>query len=119
MKAAPTITAAERAGRWLGRVWRGAACRETRAIHWLAAKGLPVGVGRLLFWGVKLTIFVVLLYLAFWLTLMLVFGVAAAWLMQNADLDDEKQPELRDGHSGIGWYNKDDLRIDLGEPDDP
>ena len=50
---------------------------------------------------------------------MLVFGVAAAWLMQNADLDDEKQPELRDGHSGIGWYNKDDLRIDLGDPDDP
>ncbi len=43
----------------------------------------------------------------------------AAWLVRNADLDEEKQPELRDGHSGAGVYDKDDWRIDLGDPDDP
>ena len=37
----------------------------------------------------------------------------------RADLDEEKQPELRDGHSGAGVYDKDDWRIDLGDPDDP
>ena len=48
-------------------------------------------------------------------------GVSAVIVDEHpmADLDDEKQPELRDGHSGIGWYNKDDLRIDMGDPDDP
>jgi len=46
-------------------------------------------------------------------------ALLAAWLVRNADLDEEKQPELRDGHSGAGVYDKDDWRIDLGDPDDP
>lgn len=118
MKAAPTITKTERAGRWLGSVWRGVAHRETRAIHWLAAQGVPTRVGRLLFWGVKLVVFALLLYSMFWLTLILAFALISAWLVRNAD-QDEKPPELRDGHSGTGLYDKDDWRIDMGDPDDP
>ena len=119
MNATPRTTKAERAGRWLGHAWRGLARQEARAIQWLAGKGLPAGVARLLLWIVKLVVFGVLLYAAFWLALLLAFALIAAWLVRNADLDEEKQPELRDGHSGIGWYNKDDLRIDMGDPDDP
>ncbi|WP_413731749.1 DUF3742 family protein [Sodalis sp. RH20] len=119
MNATPRTTKAERAGRWLGRAWRGLARWEARATQWLAGKGLPAGGARLLFWIVKLVVFGVLLYAAFWLALLLAFALIAAWLVRNADLDEEKQPELRDGHSGIGWYNKDDLRIDMGDPDDP
>lgn len=119
MKTTSRTTNAERAGRWLGRVWRGFVRKEARAVHWLAGKGLPAGVARLLLWIVKLAVFAVLLYVAFWLALLLAFAVAAAWLVRNADLDDEKQPELRDGHSGVGLYDKDDWRIDMGDPDDP
>lgn len=110
---------AERAGRWLGRAWRGFVRKEARAVQWLADKGLPAGAVRLLFWLVKLTMVVVLLYSAFWLALLLVFALLAAWLARNADLDEEKQPELRDGHSGVGVYDKDDWRIDMGDPNDP
>nr|SPS04620.1 conserved protein of unknown function [Candidatus Nitrotoga fabula] len=119
MKHTAHPTTAERAGRWLGSAWRGFVRKEACAVQWLAGKGLPAGVVRLLFWVAKLVVVAVLLYSAFWLALLLVFAVTAAWLVRNADLDDEKQPELRDGHSGIGWYNKDDLRIDMGDPDDP
>ena len=119
MKKTARTTTAERAGRRLGHARRGCVRKEARAVQWLAGKGLPAGAVRLLFWLVKLTMVVVLLYSAFWLALLLAFAVTAAWLVRNADLDDEKQPELRDGHSGIGWYNKDDLRIDMGDPDDP
>lgn len=119
MNATPRTTKAERAGRWLGRAWRGLARQEARAIQWLAGKGLTAGGARLLFWIVKLVVFGVLLYAAFWLALLLVFALLAAWLVRNADLDEEKQPELRDGHSGAGVYDKDDWRIDLGDPNDP
>lgn len=118
MKATSSTTSAERAGRWLGRMSRSRMRQEARAIQWLSSHGLPAGVGRLLFWIVKLAVFVLLLYVASWLALLLVFAVVAAWLARNADADDEKQPELRDGHSGIGLYDKDDWRIDMGDPDD-
>lgn len=119
MKHTAHPTTAERTGRWLGRTWRGFVRQEARAVQWLTGKGLPAGVSRLLFWIVKLVVFAVLLYAAFWLALLLAFALIAAWLVRNADLDDEKQPELRDGHSGVGLYDKDDWRIDTGDPDDP
>lgn len=119
MNAMPRTTNAERAGRWLGRAWRGLARQEALATQLLAGKGLPAGGARLLFWIVKLVVFGVLLYTAFWLALLLAFALIAAWLVRNTDLEEEKQPELRDGHSGAGVYDKDDWRIDLGDPNDP
>ncbi|MGE0278245.1 MAG: DUF3742 family protein [Nitrospiraceae bacterium] len=119
MKNAQHITPMERAGRWLGRKWRGCVRQEARAIQGLANKGVPIGLARLLSWIVKLAVLGLLLYSVFWLALALVFVAIAAWLARNSDLDDEKQPELRDGHSGIGLYDKDDQRIDMGDPDKP
>jgi len=119
MKKAARTTTAERTGRGLGHAWRGVVRQETRTVHWLAGKGLSAGVARLLLWIVKLAVFAVLLYVTFWLALLLAFAIVTAWLVRNSELDDEKQPELRDGHSGIGVYDKDDWRIDMGDPDDP
>jgi len=121
MNATPRITKAERAGRWLGRAWRGFVRQENRAIQWLAAKGLPAGVVRLLFWIVKLAVVIVLLYAAFWLALLLLFGVAAAWVARSSDSDweDENKAEWREGHSGYGLYDKNEWRRDMGDPDDP
>ncbi|MBA4721425.1 DUF3742 family protein [Halopseudomonas pachastrellae] len=118
MKATPTITKTERAGRWLGLAWRSLTRQESRAIQWLAKKGLPEELGKVLFWSVKLVVLGVLLYMAFWLALLMAFLLVAAWLVQQTDMGEEKQPELRDGHSGAGLYDKDDWRIDMGDPND-
>lgn len=48
MKDTTHINIAERAGRWLGRVWRGTTRQETRAIRWLVGKGFPARLGRML-----------------------------------------------------------------------
>tara|TARA_A100001391_G_scaffold176726_1_gene140134 strand:- start:333 stop:692 length:360 start_codon:yes stop_codon:yes gene_type:complete len=119
MKTAPTVKTSERAGRWLGRVWRGVAHREARAVRWLVAHGVSNRVGKLLFWLIKILVVGVLLYAAFWLALIAVIVIVATWLAQNLDPESERQPELRDGHSGVGLYDKDDWRIDMGDPDEP
>jgi hypothetical protein len=95
MKAMSHTTIAERTGRWLGRMWRNCVRQEARAIQWLTSKGLPAGVGPVLFWIIKLTVFGLLLYAAFWLALVLAFVVVAAWLARNADLEND--------HSELEW----------------
>lgn len=121
MKKTARTTTAERTGRWLGRAWRGFVRQEARAVRWLADKGLPAGVARLLLWIVKLAVFAVLLYVAFWLALLLLFGIVAAWVARNSDSDweDENKAEWREGHSGFGLYDKNEWRRDMGDPDDP
>lgn len=108
-----------RLGRGAGRAWRGYLRREQRVAGWLVMRGVPAGAATAVLWIIKLAALGVLLYSAFWLGLLLAFAVVAAWLARNADEDDEKQPELRDGHSGVGLYDKDDWRIDMGDPDEP
>lgn len=119
MKATPTVKTFERAGRWLGRVWRGVAHREARAVRWLEAQGIPARVGRLFFWLIKILVVGVLLYAAFWFALLLLLGVAGAWILKNSDWNDEDKLEWREGHSGFGLYDKNEWRRDMGDPDDP
>jgi hypothetical protein len=89
-------TNAERAGKWLGRAWRGFVRHEGRAIHWLASKGLPAGVGGLLFWIVTLVVFGVLMYAAFLLALLLLFAAAAALAARNSDYDEQEEWAIGD-----------------------
>lgn len=119
MQATPTIKFTEHVGRWLRRAWAGVAYCETRVTHWLGAYGISFPVSKLLLLSVKAILVTVLLYVGFWVVLLLGFAWAAAWLARNVHLDDEKQPELRDGHSGIGVYDKNDWRIDMRDPDEP
>ena len=108
-----------RLGRGAGRAWRGYLRREQRVAGWLVACGVPAGAATAVLGIVKLAVLGMLLYTVSWLALLLVFAVVTAWLARNADEDDEKQPELRDGHSGVGLYDRDDWRIDMGDPDEP
>ena len=108
-----------RLGRGAARAWRGYLRREQRVAGWLVTRGVPAGAATAVLWIVKLAVLGMLLYSVSWLVLLLAFAVVAAWLARNADEDDEKQPELRDGHSGVGLYDKDDWRIDMGDPDEP
>ncbi|ANF26335.1 TPA: DUF3742 family protein [Pseudomonas aeruginosa] len=108
-----------RLGRGAGRAWRGYLRREQRVAGRLVTRGVPAGATTVVLWIVKLAVLGMLLYTVSWLVLLLAFAVVATWFARNADADDEKQPELRDGHSGVGLYDKDDWRIDMGDPDEP
>jgi len=111
------ISISERFGRWLGRGWCGYVRSERRVSGWLVAKGVPVAVAVAVGWAVKLAVLGVLLYAAFWIALLLVFAVAAAWVARNTDWD-EPQPELRTGLLGFGLYHPDGSRIDPHDPNE-
>ena len=108
-----------RLGRRAGRAWRGYLRREQRVAGWLVARGVPAGAATAVLWIVKLALLGTLFYSAFWLALLLAFAVAAAWLVQHDDADQEEpQPEWREGPNGFGFYDKSDWRIDPHVTDD-
>jgi fatty acid desaturase len=118
MNTTTRISTAERLGRSLGRGWRASARGERRVSNWLVSKGLPVVWAAALLWVVKLAVLGALLYVAFWLALLLVFGMAAAWVARNTPPeDDEEKLEWRVGHSGFGLYDKNEWRRDMGDWD--
>lgn len=108
---------AERFGRWLGGLWRGYVRHERRVAGWLVARGVSAGVSTALLWIVKLVALCVLLYVVFWLALLLLFTIAVAWAVRNADWETP-EPEWRNGLSGYGLYTHDGYRIDPHVSDD-
>ncbi|KVW44757.1 DUF3742 family protein [Burkholderia ubonensis] len=118
MNTSTHITVAERLGRALGCVWRAYKRWEARAVQWMVGKGMSGGNAIAVLWAVKLLVLGVLLYVAFWLALLVVFAIVAAWLAQYADdTPDEERPQWRNGLSGYGLY-RGDTRIDPGSQDD-
>ncbi len=120
MKPSAQTSFAERLGQMLGRMWRGYVRQERKANGWLVGRGIPAAGATALLWTIKLAVFGVLLYAAFWLVLLLVFAVAAAWAVQRGALDEEfewpftDQEELRktQGYDPV-LYN------DVAHPDYP
>ena len=110
---------AERAGRMLGRAGRALARVDARAQRWLAEHGLGEGLAWAASWLIKIVVLGVLHYAAFWLALLLLFAVVAAWVARNADPGDQEEvePEWREGHSGFGLYDKNEWRHDIGDSD--
>ena len=122
MNTATRISTAERLGRRIGRGWRAYARGERRVSKWLASKGMPVAGAALLLWMVKLIALGLLFYAAFWLALLLLLGVAAAWMVSNSATNDDRwaQPdELRNGEAGFGLYSSSGQRSDPHDPNDP
>ncbi|MDY0011455.1 MAG: DUF3742 family protein [Rhodocyclaceae bacterium] len=115
MKSAAQTTFAERVGRVLGRVWRSCVWLDREANGWLLAQGLAPGVAKAALLVAKLVAVGLLVYAAFWLALLLLFLVAAAWTVRSADWDDEPEPEWRTSADGFGLY-RGDVRIDIGDP---
>src|SRR3546814_10454097 len=69
---------------------------------------MPLAGATVLVWVVKLVALGLLFYAAFWLALVLLVGVAAAWTASNSTVDDDRwtQPdELRNGEAGFGLYS--------------
>lgn len=89
MKHTARMTTAARLGRRLGGVWGVCLRAERRTHRWLMAQGLPAGSATVLFWGVKLAILGVLLYVAVWVALLLVALVVAARMAEQAPQGDD------------------------------
>lgn len=122
MSTTTPISTAERLGRSVGRGWRAFARGERRVWKWLVSKGVPAVVAAALLWVVKLTALGLLFYAAFWLAVLLLLGIAAAWIAGNSAGDDDRwaqQDELRNGEAGFGLYSSNGQRLDPHDPNDP
>ncbi|RQR79142.1 DUF3742 family protein [Burkholderia sp. Bp9012] len=109
---------AQRAGQIAGRACRWYARREQQLLGTLIAQGMPARVASSALWVVKLAALGVLLYVAFWLTLLLAFAIAGAWVARNTDWEEERPTEWRNGVAGYGLYTSDGYRIDPHDPED-
>jgi len=94
MKSSAQTSFAERLGQMLGRMWRGYVRQERKANGWLVERGIPAVGATALLWIIKLVVLGVLLYVAFWLALLLVCAVAAAWAVQQGALDSDREDAL-------------------------
>ncbi|CAJ9214606.1 Protein of uncharacterised function (DUF3742) [Burkholderia pseudomallei] len=117
MRTTAHSTVAERVGRGLGRAWLAIRRQEARVVQHLMHQGLSRGIATLIMWAVKLLVLGVLLYVAFWLTLVAIFVLVAAWLAGNADDTADDKLQWRNGLSGYGLY-RGDVRVDPGTTDD-
>ncbi len=88
MNTTTRISKAELVGRWLARGWRGYVRGERWLSGWLVAQGVSASVATILRWTINLVALGVLLYAAFWLALLLVFAVVAAWTADKNRSDD-------------------------------
>lgn len=96
MKLAAQTTFAERAGRTLGRMWRGFVRLDRKANGWLVAQGWAPGVARAALLVIKLVVLGVLFYAAFWLASLVVFAGAAAWAARNSEHDGSEEWAIGD-----------------------
>lgn len=111
-------TAAEYAGRALGRLCRVLLQLDLRCQRWLVAHGMAPGAAAAVTLVCKVAVVGGFLYAALWLTLSLALLIAAAWVVRDAtlDADEERQPEWREGHGGFGLYDREEWRHDMGDP---
>ncbi|MGH8289617.1 MAG: DUF3742 family protein [Steroidobacteraceae bacterium] len=115
MSAYPHNRRAETAGRWLG----GAVRRLTFGNGRVTRMGhIPVGV-RIALWAVGVAIVGLLVILAFWLALLVVFAWGAIKLLPHVGRSsdsDEPEWKWRQGLLGFGLYNQSGFRIDSHDP---
>ncbi len=96
-------------GHRVGRVWRGLASREQRAVAWLVDHGWAPGLARTLPWAIKLLVVGTLIYAAFWLALVLVFAVFAGCIAEHSIDQDEsdllgRKSEELDHREGLFYH---------------
>lgn len=112
-----SFSKAERFGHGLSRVWRWMVRADGRMNAWLVRQGFPQGAATSTLWLVRLAALGVLMYAAFWLALLVMFMVGAAWMGRNAEPIFEDKAEWRTGWDGYGLY-RGEMRVDGGCAED-
>ena len=111
---------AERAGRALGRMLQKLMRLDRKAQEGLVTQGWSLGAASAALLVIKLVVFGVLAYVAFWLAMSLALLALVAWNMRGPaawDPEGKDKPEWREGHGGFGLYDENEWRHDMGDPD--
>lgn len=117
MEPSTRTSTAQRLGRSLGRGWRVYVHGERRLVNRLVTWNVPASVAKAAPWLAKAALLAVMLYAAFWLALLFLVLLAAAWGVQDADWEPP-EPEWKQGPVGFGLYTYDGYRIDPHDPYD-
>lgn len=103
-----------------GRILRAYTQKEASAIDWLAARGAPLSLTKLMIWVVKLALLGTLLSFALWIALPYLILVVASALYRRGVIFPERASGgdgWRHGASGYGDYSG-DQRVDAGRFDE-
>ncbi|HCI3965782.1 DUF3742 family protein [Pseudomonas aeruginosa] len=82
-------SAAWELGRWCADRYRAFLRQEARFVGWLAGRGVPVKLARVLPWIFRIVAVLALLYLAFWMALVFL-GVAVLAHVSSTDADHDQ-----------------------------
>ncbi|CAM8820067.1 DUF3742 family protein [Burkholderia pseudomallei] len=85
MRTTAHVTVAERIGQALGRSWLAIRRQEARVLQHLVRQGMSRGSANAALWAAKLLVLGVLLYVAFWLTLLLALLATAGSAVIHID----------------------------------
>jgi hypothetical protein len=109
MKTATQTTFAERLVRTLGQVWRIYERLEQRANGWLVVRGWASDSTKAVLTIIKLALLGLLFNTAFWLALLIMCTLAAAWVAKQSDTENEadflgRKAEECDHREGLFYH---------------
>ena len=120
MNSQTRISRMERAGAWLGHLWRALCKRERLFIRWLIDTGCPAAAAYSLMWMIRLAILGFLFYTSMIIALIVVAALIAGKIVPRADSSSgSPEPEWRYGLLGFGLYDRDGTRVDPHDPNNP
>jgi len=82
-------SAAWELGRWCGDRYRAFLRQEAHFVGWLAGRGVPVKLARVLPWIFRIVAVLALLYLAFWMALVLLGVAVLAHVSNNTGTEQD------------------------------
>ena len=110
MKRTAPDSFAERAGRALGRAWRGFLRLERQAHVWLVTQGMNAGLAEGMLWAIRLALLALVLYGAFWVALVLGFVVVSVRMAEQVSPEEDdddflgRKAEERDHRKSIFYH---------------
>lgn len=92
--------------------------KQLGIVSWLVSKGWSRELSKLILKVFNVLILTAILFILFpsWMSLVGLFG--AIFLYNGIEIDPPKQPQLRGGTDGFGYYNDSGLRVDGGSIED-
>ncbi|WP_055136586.1 DUF3742 family protein [Pseudomonas corrugata] len=119
MREQEQATRAEKLGEYAGRCWRSYLRVLDRLSGGLQRAGAPYALSRMIAWGLQALVLFVLLYVAFWITIIfIVVALGSSGLLDRSSGVGGLGAEWRDGPSGFGIYDQAGVRIDPHDPDE-
>ncbi|WP_350310407.1 DUF3742 family protein [Pseudomonas sp. lyk4-40-TSB-59a] len=110
---------ANRAGNWLGTLWKSYLRIEKNFSIWLCQIGAPPLLARTLGWCTHALVIGFLLFIMSWIALLLVIvAIGSFGIYSSRGYNHSYDSEWRDGPLGFGLYDQNGARLDPYDPDE-